>query len=105
MYGPSAVLLAPLWLIASMGIPIYNINQVSFRQILVPDKLQGRMNATMRTFGYGAATLGALIGGVIGAQYGILPTMTAGALIAIIAALMIRFGPVGMLRDMPQNAS
>ena len=101
MYGPAAILLAPLWLVANVGIPIYNINQVSFRQILVPDRLQGRMNATMRTLGYGAATLGALIGGIIGAQYGILTTMTAGALIAILAALMIRFGPVGRLHEMP----
>ena len=103
IYGPATVLLAPLWLIANIGIPIYNINQVSFRQILVPDGLQGRMNATMRTLGYGAATLGALIGGIIGAHYGILTTMTAGALIAILAALMIRFGPVGRLHEMPQN--
>jgi len=103
MYGPAAILLAPLWLVANVGIPIYNINQVSFRQILVPDRLQGRMNATMRTLGYGAATLGALIGGIIGAQYGIVTTMTAGALIAILAALMIRFGPVGRLHEMPKN--
>jgi predicted MFS family arabinose efflux permease len=103
MYGPAIAILAPIWLIANIGIPIYNINQVSFRQILVPDTLQGRMNATMRTFSYGAVTLGALIGGIIGAQYGILTTMTAGGLIAILAALMIRFGPVGRLHDMPQN--
>jgi MFS family permease len=105
MYGPAAALLAPLWLIANIGIPIYNINQVSFRQILVADRLQGRMNATMRTFSYGAATLGALVGGIIGAQYGILTTMTTGALIAILAALIIRFGPVGRLHEMPKNVS
>jgi hypothetical protein len=29
--------------------------------------------------------------------------MTVGGLIAILAALMIRFGPVGRLHDMPQN--
>jgi MFS family permease len=103
MYGPAAVLLAPLWLFANIGLPIYNINQVSFRQILVANRLQGRMNATMRTFGYGAATLGALIGGIIGAQYGILTTMTMGGLIAILAALVTRFGPVGRLHEMPQN--
>jgi predicted MFS family arabinose efflux permease len=103
MYGPTVAILAPIWLIANIGIPIYNINQVSFRQILVADRLQGRMNATMRAFSYGAATLGALIGGIMGAQYGILATMTAGGLIAILAALMIRFGPVGRLHEMPQN--
>ena len=103
MYGPAVAILAPIWLIANIGIPIYNINQVSFRQILVADRLQGRMNATMRTFSYGAATLGALIGGIIGSQYGILTTMTTGGLIAILAALIIHFGPVGRLHEMPQN--
>jgi len=29
------------------------------------EKLRGRMDATMRTFSYGAATIGALIGGII----------------------------------------
>lgn len=103
MYGPNVWVLAPLWLIANIGIPIYNINQVSFRQILVADNLQGRMNATLRTFGYGAATLGALLGGIVGAQYGIVTAMTAGALIAILAAPIIFFGPVGRLHEMPQN--
>lgn len=102
MYGPAAVLLAVLWLFANIGLPIYNINQVSYRQTIVPDRLQGRMNATMRTFGYGAATLGALTGGIIGAHYGIPSTMATGAVIALVPALLIRFGPIGRLHEIPQ---
>jgi len=102
-YGPSAILLALLWLIANMGIPIYNINQVSFRQTIVPDRLQGRMNATMRAFSYGAATLGALIGGVVGAGYGIQSSMIIGAIVALSAAFLIRFGPIGAVREIPKT--
>jgi predicted MFS family arabinose efflux permease len=102
-YGPAAILLATLWLLANLGVPIYNICQVSFRQIIVPDHLQGRMNATMRTFGYGAATLGALIGGIVGAQYGIQAAMIAGAEIALLATLTIWLGPIGAMHQIPQT--
>jgi predicted MFS family arabinose efflux permease len=102
MYGSAAVLLASLWLFTNIGLPIYNINQVSFRQTIVPDRLQGRMNATMRAFGYGAATVGALVGGIVGSKYGILSAMTAGAVFALLPALLIRFGPLGKVHNMPQ---
>jgi len=99
IYGPSSVLLSAFWLLANIGIPIYNINQFSFRQAIAPDELQGRMNATMRTFGYGAATLGALIGGILGSVYGIVPAMISGAIIALIAVPVIHFGSLGRLND------
>ena len=102
IFGPSAIMLAGLWFLANIGLPIYNINQVSFRQTIVPDAVQGRMNATMRTLGYGATAVGALAGGVVGLQYGILSAMTAGALISLVPVLIIWFGPVGRLREMPQ---
>jgi len=92
IYGPTPVLLSAFWLLANIGIPIYNINQVSFRQAIVPDKLQGRMNATMRTFGYGAATAGGLIGGALGSVYGIYAAMTAGAIISLLPITLIPLG-------------
>ena len=103
IFGPSAIMLAALWFLSNIGLPIYNINQVSYRQTIVPDVVQGRMNATMRTFGYGAVAVGALVGGVVGLRYGILSAMTVGALISLIPVLIIWFGPVGRLHDMPQT--
>jgi len=103
-HGPAPVLLSAFWLLASIGIPIYNINQYSFRQAIVPDALQGRMNATMRTFGYGGATVGALIGGIMGSTYGIVPAMTTGAFIALLPVILIRCSPRGELSQMSGNA-
>jgi MFS family permease len=105
VFGPSAIMLAGLWLLTSISLPIYNINQVSFRQTIVPDLLQGRMNATMRTLGYSAAALGALVGGFVGFQFGISTAMIVGALIALIPILIIWFSPVGRLREIPQTMS
>ena len=48
-----------LWLVAAsfvalgMTIVVYNITQVSFRQLLCPEHLLGRMNATIRFAGLG----------------------------------------------------
>jgi MFS family permease len=102
IFGPASVMLSVLWLLANIGLPIYNINQVSLRQTIVPDILQGRMNATMRASGYGAVAIGALVGGVVGSRYGILSAMTIGALISLIPVFIIQFGPVGRLREMPK---
>jgi predicted MFS family arabinose efflux permease len=98
IYGPVLILLAGLWFIANIGIPIYNINQVSFRQAIVADKLQGRLNAMMRTFGYGAVALGALIGGALASAFGILSAMNVGALIALVPVLLLSFGPIGKIK-------
>jgi MFS family permease len=58
---------------------VYNVNQVSFRQRLCPDRLLGRMNATMRFVVWGVLPIGALIGGVLGAVYGLRTTLWVGA--------------------------
>src|SRR5436309_14605488 len=42
---------------------VYNVNQVSLRQAIVPLRLQGRMNARMRLLVWGTIPLGVLTGG------------------------------------------
>lgn len=57
-------------LVTSFGIVVYNINQASFRQLLCPPRLLGRMNATMRFLVWGTLPLGGLLGGVMGSWLG-----------------------------------
>ncbi len=56
--------------VTSFGIVVYNVNQASFRQLLCPPRLLGRMNATMRFIVWGTLPLGGLLGGVLGAWLG-----------------------------------
>ena len=51
--------------ISSLGMPIYNITQISFRQAITPERLQGRMNSVMRFIVWGVMPLGALLGGAL----------------------------------------
>lgn len=75
--------------VVAVAVPIYNISQVSYRQALVDARLQGRMNATMRTFVWGTIPLGSIIGGWLGARMGVPATIACGALVSGAAALWI----------------
>jgi len=87
--------------LAFMGVPIYNINQVSLRQIITPNRLQGRMNATMRTIIWGTIPVGAVLGGIFANAFGIVPTLTIGILISGAAVLWIVLGPIFRLKTQP----
>ncbi|MET0135352.1 MAG: MFS transporter [Kibdelosporangium sp.] len=57
------------------GVIVHNIAQVSFRQTICPDRLLGRMNASMRFMIWGAFPLGSLAGGVLGELIGVRGTL------------------------------
>lgn len=101
LYGPAIPILIALWFFSNVLIPVYNINQISLRQAMVPDRLQGRMNATMRTFVWGTLPAGSFIGGIIGDHLGIVWALIIGGLISILAMVWISFPPVVSLRDVP----
>jgi MFS family permease len=102
---PLAAVVAPVpiiftvELLATFLVPIYNINQVSLRQAIVPQSLQGRMNATIRTFVWGTMPAGALAGGWLGNAFGAVPTLIAAGVIGSLGCCWILTSPVLRLRD------
>ena len=101
--GFAVPLLLASSMIGSFANPVYNINQVSLRQAITPDRVQGRMNATVRTVIWGTIPIGALIGGVIGNAYGLVPAMYTGIAVSLLAGAWILAGPV-RLKVQPQAA-
>ena len=101
LVGAPAVILATTGFIEGLTIPIYNINQVSLRQAITPDRVQGRMNATMRTIVWGTIPLGAFIGGILGTSIGLVQTIVLGGILSTLAASWIFLGPVIRLREQP----
>ena len=102
LYGPPVPILTVVWMVSNIFIPVYNINQISLRQAITPDRIQGRMNATMRTFVWGVLPLGSLIGGILGTQFGFVWTMVIGALLSGCGVVWVSFAPVISIRDVPQ---
>jgi MFS family permease len=98
----SVIILGLAYFVAFLGVATYNINQVSLRQIITPNRLQGRMNATMRTIVWGTIPAGSLLGGIFVTSFGIVPTLIIGTLIAGFACLWIVLGPAFKLKKQPE---
>jgi predicted MFS family arabinose efflux permease len=100
---------AAAFLIASQAITglsnmVYNINQVSLRQSITPQRLLGRMNATMRFIVWGTMPVGSLMGGALGEWLGLRPALLVAAAGSLFAFLWILFSPVRTLREQPAPA-
>ncbi len=103
-YGPPVPILIALWILSDAFIIVYNISQISFRQAITSDRLQGRMNATMRTSVYGTLPLGSFLGGIIGSYVGVVWTLVIGALVCTLAAVWITSASIISLRAIPQES-
>ena len=84
-----------------MGIVVYNITQVSFRQGLCPPELLGRMNATMRFLVWGTMPLGGVIGGALGSAIGVRQTLLVVAVGGSLAFLPVLMSPLRRMRELP----
>jgi MFS family permease len=95
----------PLLFLAQMlfgfGAVAYNITQVSLRQAITPERLQGRMNAAMRWIVWGTIPLGSLAGGAIATQWGLRTALWVGAVGGIFSLLPVMLTSVRTIGQMP----
>jgi MFS family permease len=100
----------PFWVLViggaffGFGVVVYNVNQVGLRQAITPDRMLGRMNATMRLIVWGTIPIGALIGGILGTVFGLVPVLWVSAIGGTISFLPVLFSPVRTLREIPAQA-
>jgi MFS family permease len=99
--GPGVLLFAAGLFLGSFGALVYNINQVSFRQRLCPERLLGRMNATMRFMVWGTLPVGGLLGGLLGTSAGVRNTLWISGACGTLAVLWLIFSPIRTMRDFP----
>ncbi len=85
-----------------VGVLIYNITQVSYRQALVPREIQGRMNASIRTLVWGIIPLGNLTGGAVAEVLGVRETVVLMAAFTVLSPLWVVFSPVRKVREFPE---
>ena len=91
--------------LSGLGNTIYNINQVSLRQAICPERMQGRMNATMRFLVWGTLPIGAFIGGVLGGSLGLRPTLWVAGIGGLSSFLPLVFSRVRSLERIPDAAT
>ncbi|MFF4041071.1 MFS transporter [Streptomyces sp. NPDC001816] len=87
--------------LVSVGVVVYNVSQISFRQATTAPDMLGRMNATMRFLVWGAMPLGGVLGGAIGEVFGVRAAVWAGAVGLVLSALPLLFSPLVRMRELP----
>jgi predicted MFS family arabinose efflux permease len=103
--GPAVALFGVSAFVTSLGSVVYNVNQASFRQLLCPPRLLGRMNATVRFIVWGTIPLGGLLGGALGGWLGVRAAIWVAAVGVALAPAWLLVSPLLRLRDTPQLAA
>lgn len=80
------------------------VNDVSLRQLLVPDRLLGRVSATANVLGVVAMPIGALAGGIIGQLTSPRAALAVAALGLSLAALWVVAAPIRLPADGGEQA-
>jgi MFS family permease len=93
---PVPLFVLALMLFAFSGV-VYNITQLSLRQSITPERLQGRMNAVMRFIVWGVLPLGQLLGGLLATWIGLRATLVVGAVGGAASWIPVYFSPVRTL--------
>ena len=83
---------------------VYNTSQVSYRQLICPPQLVGRMNASIRFLVWGTIPLGAVVGGVLAALTSVRVTVAASAVVSVLATVWVVRSPLYGMRDVPTLA-
>ncbi len=90
-----------------VGVVVYNVNSVTLRQVVTPERLMGRMNATLRFIEWGTLPLGSAIGGLLVAPMGMRGVLWLAAGVCALSILPPLFSPVRSMKaeseeDTPQ---
>jgi MFS family permease len=82
---------------------IFFINYLSLRQAVAPDRLLGRVTATMICLTVAAGPLGSLAGGWVGEHLGLRVAMlAAGSGALLLVPLVVWLSPLAKMRELPQ---
>ena len=102
-HGNAALaVVVPALIVGTFVNVVYNIAQVSLRQAITPERIQGRMNSVMRFIVWGTIPLGSIAGGALASQIGLKQTLIVGGVGCCLPFLPVLFSPVRSVREMPE---
>lgn len=98
-WGAPAVIavLAGVWAINGAGTGVSSVMLVTIKQMRTPQRLLGRVNASMRTISYGTIALGALAGGLAGEWLGTATALGLGAGLCLLTVLWVAISPLSRI--------
>lgn len=90
--------------LAAFTIVTRHVLAVTARQQLCPDRLLGRVSATMELMTWGVMPLGALAGGALGTLLGLRTTLVVCGVAILAASLFVVLSPIRRVRDLPADS-
>ena len=88
----------------SFSFVLYNVLQISYRQLLCPPESLGQMNAAVRWLIRGLIPIGSLLAGILADFFGIRATLAIAAAGSWFAVLWVVCSPFRKLRDLPRSS-
>jgi predicted MFS family arabinose efflux permease len=105
LHGPAAVTIPSLVavnLVFGVFGQLVNVTVMVVRQALTPDKMQGRVAATITFAGMGLTPLGSLFGGYLADGWGLRSTLLVTAAGMVLSPLLMALSPLARLgRELP----
>ena len=92
-------------LVTDPAASFYEIREVSLRQSITPDRLLGRVNATLRFSGFGAMLLGTVAVATIGELLGAREALFTGVGVGVVGSVALAVSPVARMRRAPAPLS
>ena len=96
-------LFATSFFLSGVSNVVYNVNQVSLRQAITPERMLGRLNGTMRFLVWGTIPIGSVIGGILAQFLGVHNGILIGAVLGLFPFVPVLFSPVPALKTIPES--
>jgi MFS family permease len=89
---------------SGFGVMLLDISAGAIKAAVVPDRLRSRVSGAYMVVNYGVRPLGALAGGLLGAEIGVRNTLWIASIGAIAGVLWLLPSPIMRLRELPETA-
>jgi len=86
--GRNAVTVVALFTAFSIAVAVWNVVALAARQRLIPDELLGRVTSASRMLAFGAMPLGALAGGYIAKEFGLIAPWVVGGFLSLAVTIL-----------------
>ncbi|WP_022892918.1 MFS transporter [Agromyces subbeticus] len=93
------VALGAIFALNGAGIAMSSVILVTIRQLRTPDRLLGRVNASMRWITYGTIAIGAGAGGLVGELLGTRAGLAIGAVLGLATVVWVALSPLPRVGD------
>ncbi|MET8581180.1 MFS transporter [Streptomyces collinus] len=88
-----------------LGVVVFNVLQMTICQSVTPERLLGRMNATLRFISWGSVPLGAAVGGLLVGPLGVRGVLWVAAGVCALSVLPPLFSRIRTLTDDPETGA